>query len=214
MEDRIYPKIPSMEIDEIINDKISKSRAIEIINKQKELDKDLKHYKKLRDKWKKANSVIKVLGIGIGSTLAVGGVVVGGIMSSGIVIPILIPTIIGGVGVIETTISTCVAATYIKKKINKFNLKYDLINTYLNRLYHLYHRSIEDGKITLEEMDEFNKLITKYETEMIKFNSNDAYEIPLQKLLDKADKEARSEYTVELINKMKDEKKKELEKNF
>lgn len=223
MTESLYPSlserepkiITAAELDELTGGKLSKARANEIINKQKELEKDLRHYKKLRKKYKKTSNILRGLGIGIGSALAVGGAVAGGLATGGIAVPILVPTVLAGVGAIETTITNTIAFTYIKKKIHRFSEKYDLINTYLNRLYHLYHRSVEDAKITLEEMDEFHKLIREYENEMSKMNSKDSGgDLHINKLEHLAEVEAKKEYEAELLIKLKNDKKQELEKLF
>lgn len=76
----------------------------------------------------------------------------------------------------ETAITQSVAFCYIRKKKHRFGKNYDLVNTYLNRLYHLYHRSIDDKVISLEEMEEmeeFRRIVIEYENEMSKLNTKD-----------------------------------------
>ena len=160
----LYPKIISAaELDELTEGKLSKARATEIINKQKEMEKELKHYKKLCRKWKNAGNALRIIGISGGCVITAAGGITAGIASAGVAVPIVVPTVLASVGVIETAITQSVAFGYIRKKKHRFSEKYDLVNTYLNRLYHLYHRSIEDRVISLEEIEEFRRLVSEYE---------------------------------------------------
>jgi hypothetical protein len=130
-------------------------------------------------------------------------------------VPIVVPTVLAGVGVMETAITQSVAFGYIRKKKSKFGGKYDLVNTYLNRLYHLYHRSIEDARITVEEMDEFHRLIREYDNELSKLNTTDTGDdMHFSKLEHQAEIQARRQYDSELLAKLKDDKKEEIRKRF
>ena len=211
---RIPESVTESRLDELTEGKLSKSRASEIINKRKEFEKELKHYKKVRRKYKTASNVLRGLGIGLGGALALTGAVTGGLFTAGIAIPVLVPTILAGVGAFEATLSGTIAFTYIKRRIHRFSEKYDLVNTYLNRLYHLYHRSIEDARITVDEMDEFHKLVRDYESEMSKLNSGDSTDPHVVKLSHKAEAEVRKEVEEEMIAKLKEERKRELMKTF
>ena len=220
--DSIYPNLPEgsddltgTKLHELTEGQLSRSRASEIINKRKELEKECNHYKKVRRKYKTASNILSGLGIGIGGTLALAGVVIGGLSTAGIAIPLLVPTILAGVGAFEATLSGTIAFTYLKRRIHRFSEKYELVSTYLNSLYHLYHRSIEDARITVDEMDEFYNLVKDYETEMSKLNTHkNTNDHHLTKLQHQAKAEAKKEYDAKLLVRLRDDELKELEKSF
>ncbi len=202
----LYPTIiTATELDELTGCKLSKSRAMEIKNKVNELKHKLKHYKKCRNRWKKANRIIHGLGVGVG--LAVGGTAaaVGIVGTSGVLIPIAVPITLASVGAIETVITESVAFALIKRKIHKFGEKVNLVSLFVNRMYLLYHRAIEDKKITLEEIEEFQSLVKEYENEMSKMSTwdtgSDLDKTILRKLQHKAEVAAREECETELLAK-------------
>ena len=93
--------------------------------------------------------------------------------AAGIAIPALVPAVIAGVGVTEGIISGGIGFGLIKKKIHKFSNKCDVISMYVNRLYHFYQKSIEDKKISIEEMEEYSKLIHEYESVISDLSTKD-----------------------------------------
>jgi hypothetical protein len=62
--DKLYPDIREYEIPKDLVDG-SKYHAAEIINKQKELEKDRKRYMKLTKKYKRAANILKGIGLGV-----------------------------------------------------------------------------------------------------------------------------------------------------
>jgi hypothetical protein len=204
--DKLYPSI--REIPKNLVDG-SKYHAAEIISKQKELEKDRKRYKKLIKKYKRAANILKGIGLGVAIIITATGSAIAIITTQGIAIPIAIPIAVSVVGGVEAAITQSVLFAYINKKIHRFREKYDTVNTYLNRLYIFYHKSVEDKKISVEEMQEFHKLIHEYESEISKVNSgtNAATDnIHLTKLDHLAEQQASKEVEEELISKRKEEK--------
>jgi hypothetical protein len=165
---KLYPEILPLAdtSDNLVSSQLSKARANEILNKRKDFEKALLHYRKLRKKWKKANTILHGLGIGVGSTLAIAGAVTGAMLSAGTALPVLVPVLLAGAGTVEGVISNTIAFTFMKRKIHRLKDKYDLVNIYTNRLYHLYQMSIEDAKITVEEMEEFRSIVRDYGSEI------------------------------------------------
>ena len=84
---------------------------------------------------------------------------------------------------------------------------------YVNRLYHFYQKSIEDKKISIEEMEEYSKLIHEYESVISDLSTKDDStntSIHMEKLRHKALKEAEAECETEMLQKLKDKAKDEL----
>lgn len=210
--EKLYPDLTGT-VDSL-DSKLSKARATEIINKQKELEKEPKHYKKLRHNWKHAGNVFRIVGITAGGVLTAASGVAAGVASAGIAVPIVVPTVLACVGVTETMITQSVAFGYIRKKKHRFSEKYDLVNTSLNRLYHFYHRAVEDKVISLEEIDEFHKLVKEYEDNISKLQSKDTDNHSFKKLEHLAEVEAKKQCEKEVLEKLTEEKKNNLKSQF
>jgi hypothetical protein len=205
--EKLYP-----DLHDDLDSKLSKSRASEIRMKVNELKKDLAHYKKLKRKWKHAFNVVRGVSISVGITAGAAVVVTASIASSGIAIPALVPAVIAGVGVAEGVISGGIGFGLMKKKIHKFSNKCDTISMYVNRLYYFYQKAIDDGEISLQEMEEYSRLIHEYESAIseISNKNNNSSNVHFEKLKIKAMKEAEAETESELLEKLKDDAKKEL----
>ena len=145
MAESIYPKIdPEITVNDLVESKLSKSRATEILMNINHLKKDLAHYKKLHDKRKKAFNVVRGISIAVGISAGAAVVATASIASAGIAIPALIPAVIAGVGIAEGIISGGIGFGLMKRRIHKFNEKRDTMSMYVNRLYHFHQKAIED----------------------------------------------------------------------
>jgi hypothetical protein len=214
MAESIYPKIdvsPSVTVNDLVESKLSKSRATEIRMKVDELKKDLAHYHKLHKKWKHAHAILRGVSVAVGVAAGTTIVVTASLASSGIAIPALVPAVIAGVGVAEGVVSGGIGFGLMKKKIRKFNEKCNTISMYVNRLYHFYHKAIDDGKISIEEMEEYSILIHEYESAISDISTkHDSTTMHMDRIKHKALKEAEAECESELLEHFKDNVKKEL----
>src|SRR5271167_2359807 len=97
MTEKLYPEIletvPFENVSEKYNKNLSDARIKEIQGKRNELEKNLKHYRKILKRWKKIGNVLKITSIIIvgGSTITsmVLGFGVFGILSVPLIIAIL-----------------------------------------------------------------------------------------------------------------------------
>ena len=147
-------------------------RANEILLKTRELELKSEGYKKSIKKCKKASVILRSLGTGLGSILAVGAGITATLGTSGIALPVVIPAVIGGIGTVQASLSEIFAHTLIKNKTNRLREKQAIVDKYTNRLYHFYLKASEDKRISEEEMSEFNKIILEYMTEFKKLTSS------------------------------------------
>ena len=207
----LYPKIESEKHSELLT-KLSNQRGYIIQAEVKKLEDLVKHYEKVRRKWSKAQTVIRILGTGLGSVLAVGGTVLATVASSGIAVPIIIPAAIGGFGAVQTGISELTTNTLIKTKVKKYSNKIHVIEKYVNRLYHFYHLAIQDAEITVEEMAEYYKILDEYKNEMngviAKHEKEEEFDLNAIKM--EALNEAKKEAVGDLKKKFKEEAKAKL----
>ena len=84
---------------------------------------------------------------------------------------------------------------------------------YVNSLYHFYQKAIDDKKITIEEMEEYSKLIHEYESAISDISTkhdSSNMSMHMEKLRHKALKEAEAECETEILTKLKDNAKNDL----
>ena len=191
-----------------LQNSLSRDRAKSIKEKVDDLQRVLQRYKKLRKRWKSARNIVTGVGITIGVSCGVGALVTGSLLTSGIAIPILVPTIIGGIAVAESAISGSICLTLIKRRIHKFNEKAKIVSIYANRLYHFYHKAVDDKAISLEEMEEFKQILTEYEQEMNKISGEKDGSLSIDKIRHQAALEVQKERETELLAKFKEEARK------
>src|SRR5277367_4441768 len=157
--EKLYPKIPYEDISDKVNKNLSDSRSKEIQGKRNEMEKSLRHYKKILKRWKMIGNVLK-----IGSIIVVGGVGITSIVLGfgAFVLPITLG-ILAAIGATEGIISEAVVMGVVKKKVAKFKKKIEHIQEYISKSWFLFEKIREDSIISLVEIDEFRKLMENYE---------------------------------------------------
>ena len=161
--ENLYPKIseyvPVENVSEKYNKNLSDARIKEIQAKRHELEMNLKHYKKILKRWKTTGNVLKITTIIIIGGSAATSMVIG---FGGFAVPLFVG-ILAAIGVAEGIISETFTLGLIKKKTELFKKKIDHIQEYISKSWFLFEKSREDNMITLEEVNEFRKLMDEYE---------------------------------------------------
>ena len=106
VSNRIYPTAPDESSNIPLTDNIlatiKKARVHEFLNEKKKLEDLLVHYKKIKNRWTKADSTIKIFGLTVGGITAVSASVIGGISTLGIgLLPIILGSVFGGISAID-----------------------------------------------------------------------------------------------------------------
>ena len=81
-------------------------------------------------------------------------------------------------------------------------------------MYLFYQRSIDDRKITIDELEEFHKLVTEFESEITKLQTKDTGDHSLQKLEHLAEVQAKRQCVKKYLNKLTEQKKNTLKCQF
>ena len=153
----IYPKISETEG----NPNTFRLQKINEINSF--FEKEIEHYRKIRNKYKKIYNVIHLLntGSGIGSTaLSVGGL---GLFVAGIFPPAAIAVEGVAIGVGVSMVVFDVINKLFMHKILKHERIHECAETKLNTIHDIFSKALEDGKIDTAEfkllLDEKDKYI-------------------------------------------------------
>src|SRR3977135_2206028 len=112
MTEKVYPEIiPFENVSEKYNKNLSYARIKEIQGKRQEMEKSLRHYKKILKKWKNIGNVLKV-----GSIIIVGGVGITSIILGfgALVLPITLG-ILATIGATKGIISEAIILGVVKK---------------------------------------------------------------------------------------------------
>ena len=119
-----------------------------------------------------------------------------------------------GVGGVEGILSEALVLGVVKKKIAKFSKKVEYIQEYISKSWYLFNKIKEDDIITLQEVEEFGKLMDQYEKGLsiggnsVGDDSMDKEYIKLRESLrHQAEKEVKSELKEDLKKELKEEMK-------
>lgn len=157
--ENIYPQIPVT-----INDPFL-SRQQYMLDKQNELKRQLLHYTKIKNRWSKADSSLKIISIGLAFSTTLSAAITGGFLT-----PIIIPTILASFSAFQTSISGILIVGLTGKKKSHYRKKLQLINNYLNKMYIFFEKCKDDKEITIEELETFQKLFKEYNEDMLGIN--------------------------------------------
>ena len=204
MTEKVYPEITPFEnVSENYNKNLSDARIKEIQGKRQEMEKSLRHYKKILKRWKMIGSMLK-----IGSIVIVGGIGITSIVLGfgAFALPITLG-ILATIGASEGIISEAVVLGVVKKKVSKFKKKIEHIQEYISKSWFLFEKIRDDSIITLVEIDEFRKLMENYE-KGLSIESDDSDYLKLRESLKhQAQKEAKEEIKDDLLKNLKNEAK-------
>jgi hypothetical protein len=166
----LYPRIISeQETDKIIQDRINRElnqqRIKEMMNKKLELERQLKHYVKMKNRWGRVDVGIKITGIGLAAGGAVVGVVVG-VVAPPLMISLLAPAapiVVGSLTAVETLITGGLVIGLTSRKKSFYREKIRIIQSYIDKMYLFMQKAQQDGVITIEEIESFHKLMIEYD---------------------------------------------------
>ena len=190
-KDLIYPKVetiipsaPLLVEDRQFNDILDREKMNSINDKINAIQKDLKHYCKLRKRWKNFKTIMKITSFTIFGITEIGS----GILVFIPVISLVVPIIITGSSLIELTISEGLVNIIINKRKKNMDNKIFKCRSTLDKLYLFLEEAKLDRIIDSTELRIFNKIINEYyggkEKEEVKSDNN---KDELKKLKDQID---------------------------
>jgi hypothetical protein len=169
---------------------MNKSRIDEMSNKRLELDRQLKHYLKIKKRWDKADGSLKITGTILAGTSAVVGAVIAG-LTVPLTIPIVIPIVLGAITAGETIITSGLVMGLTGRKKSFYREKINIIQSYIDKMFVYSEKARQDGVITVEELEGFKHLMEEYQNTINSRISNDEYDY--EKIKREAEKEAKKE---------------------
>ena len=130
----------------------------------------LLRYKHVKKSWGKADSIVKISvvmifilgGVALIITTCLGGV--GIITASGMLIA---QSILIGVESLNGFITIILSMRWTKRKKKEFRERIKLIEEYKNKLFYYSQKVREDGIITIDELKQFDSLLTEFNSKLL-----------------------------------------------
>ena len=124
----------------------------------------LKHYKKVKNRWNKGNTVLKIIGYSLGFTSAILTVILP------ITLPVLTiaPVILGSISVADGFLTEIVSLSYTSKKKSLYREVCLSIELGISKLFLFQLKALEDGILTDEEIMKSNQIIQDIKNEVIR----------------------------------------------
>src|SRR6266436_2999269 len=173
----IYPLIKTeQEVKEMIDKSLNQSRITEMNNKRLVLEKDLKRYKKLMKRWKKVNKGFIISGVILVGLTGIGTIITSAVIPPVLLIPIftpIVPIVLGSLGVVETITFTSLELGIFKRKIDFYDRKSKMIQSYIDKLYYYIEKAKEDSIITIDELNGFRNIMDDYRNKISQIEEKD-----------------------------------------
>jgi len=194
----LYPIIQSKESELLLQ-----SRVKEMLDKKLELEKELKHYAKIRKNWTRIDSTLKISAIilAISTSAAVS-----------VVIPMAVTFIIPTTVAVASATSVLAIEGFVfrvsSRKKRLYRERCELIQSYLNKMFVYIEKCKDDSIITIEELEGFHRLMYEYTTDTNRLKSD------YSKVEKQALSEAKKEMKIELKETFKEKEKNEIRSRY
>ena len=183
------------------------------MNREIELIKvHLEKYKKIKNNYTKYDNLIRTIFTTLGTISAITTIIISTITPFGI-IPVVVGSALtaafGSIPIIQSIVSKLITSKFTSKRKKFFEERIMLVSEYLNKIYFYSEKIKDDGIITIDELENFNKIINEYNEKLnemklkqnlsnqlesqIQSNDNKNIEIKAFSLLDENDKKVIEE---------------------
>ena len=211
-ENKVYPNVEYASASDECANVLNREKILEMNNKLEDLNKILFHYVKLKKRWNKINNIVKITGLSLAGTT----IVLGGFISSGIVLPLsivavsassittssmIVGSMLAGLSAADLLISKITTSAFTSKKKKYYENKVLIIKSYIDKCYIYVEKSRNDNVITIEEIEGFRKLVHDLDKELSIGKSN----VDMKTLVNEVKIEAEKKYGNDLKQNLKKE---------
>jgi hypothetical protein len=138
------------------------NRINEFLLEKKKLEEKLSHYKKIKKRWTKADSAIKITCMSLAGIITIATSVIGGLTpailgaTAGIITGVM-----GGVGGVQLFLGEGVSIGVTSKKKKIYREICEQVEYGINKLYLFQVKALEDKVLSTEEIEECQRIITE-----------------------------------------------------
>src|SRR5438093_9399181 len=132
-----------------------------------------------------------------------------------------IPIVLASLGIFETITFTAIEVGVFKKKIDIYDEKCKMIQSYVDKLYYYIEKSKQDGIISIDELQGFRNIMDDYRKRVEQIEEKDIdpriFKIDLDKMRKEANKEmsqSAAQLRKLLKNEIKENIKEDLKSQF
>ena len=173
----IYPSVSDSQNEQ---KSLIKLQSENLFNKLEQIEKELKHYNKLKHKWNIFKNVLHYSKYPL--ALILGGLDVA-LIFTGIGIPLAI--IGAGVTIGEVVGTNVFEDAIVNVKIDKYNKKCKHIKEWIDKMYIFKIEELKDNVIDVKEIQQWKQLLIEYEQSLTNIQSSkNEKKIDLKKIQD------------------------------
>jgi len=132
---------------------MQQSRLSELKNLQENLEEYLLHYKKIKKRWTKVDSSVKIIGVGLVGITSLTAAVVAPVVN----IPIL-TMILSGIAAGKVVLTETISIGYTSKKVKQYREIIDNINYTINKLFLFNQKAMSDNILSIDEIKMAQKI--------------------------------------------------------
>jgi hypothetical protein len=185
----IYPNtstLGSLSFSQNEQSALFKLQADNLFFKLEQIEKELQHYHKLKNKWNLFKNILHYSKYPFAVIL--GGLDVG-LIFTGVGIPIAVALAVSGAGLtLAEVISTNVLEdSLVNIKLNKYETKCKHLKQWVDRMYLFKTDVLKDGVIDEKEINQWKDMLKLYDKSLIEFKQESKNAIDLKVLKDQID---------------------------
>ena len=189
LEPLIYPSLKNYKMytefdttqDEKIIQTIKDLRVSEFMNEKKKLEDLLIHYSKIKKRWTKADSILKITGITLGSVGILTATIIGSIPTLGIVAgvvgtsltSVIVSGVLGGFSTVDLFLTETFSIGITSKKKKIYREICEKLELGINKLYLYQVKALSDNVLSNDEIEESIKIVNAIKDDILKIKQKD-----------------------------------------
>ena len=179
--EKIYAFAPTAEMYKDAKQAEAQSKINEFLSERKKLDELLAHYTKIKNRWTRADSTIKITGITLGFLLTCCSICIAPLSTLGFgTVLIVTSSIAGGISALDLFLTETISIGLTSKKKKIYREICQCLELGINKLYLYQIKALSDNNLTNDEIETSKKIIEEIRRscEALKgANSLKAYEV-------------------------------------
>ena len=148
-------ELDEVQLNDHIDAKVSKERIAGMLRKMQTTEEKLKHLQKVKDRWGRADTIIKIIGVSLTFTFTFLTTILNVIPENSVASLPLITAILSALAAVSALTSEGTIIGFTSKNKAKFQNQIRELEKKYNQCYIFYEKARADQKITNEELMRF-----------------------------------------------------------
>ena len=140
--------VTDTEAEKLFRETLFKERSNDILNQKRNAESRLKHLKKIKKRWNKADNILRYGGFSL--FVVSGGVatILASLVTAGFAIPSLAILVVSASSVMHTGIMEVISAKLTSKNTSKYRKRIKEIKSYIDKMYVYFEKARSNGDIS------------------------------------------------------------------